>query len=643
MRKGEYFQPDLVNSGHFVAPVDGNVLVFPVNLPELPVDPEWLFLKKLGFSKSLLEILSQRASENGTSIEAELLSDGRIRHDAYYGALARVLDLPFLAQIDPATVTDRPGIDTQILQPRMIRCYLPDSAPAIAIVPSAREIASGDASICCLPKLRQRVVVTTPSAMRQAVWQAGSGRRVEQAAHALFDTMPEMSARVVFWGSQGLLAGCALTLFFTCLLFAPAATLLGLHIVLTLCYFIAIWLRGLAGLVGSRTIQAKPLRQGSRLPVYTVMVALYQEKDVAAQLIDRLNRLNWPRSRLDIKLLCEANDRETIEALKAQDLRPEYEIVLVPDMMPRTKPKALNYGLAGARGEYLAIYDAEDRPHADQLREAYQHFQTAPDNVACLQAPLVVSNARESWLSALFALEYSGRFRRLMPLLSDLRMPMPLGGTSNHFRTDILRAVGAWDPYNVTEDADLGLRLFRLGYVAEMIARPTLEDAPTEKRVWIGQRGRWLKGWMQTWLVLMRDPRRLTAELGAFGSLVFHVMITGMLLSALGHPLIIGFFAVSSWHMVHSESVTTLEQMLLVMDTINIFASYLLFIRVGQKAMSRDERKRLGTKWRYVPFYWLMISFVAWKALVELKTNPFFWKKTPHKASSEPSSATMSP
>jgi cellulose synthase/poly-beta-1,6-N-acetylglucosamine synthase-like glycosyltransferase len=513
-----------------------------------------------------------------------------------------------------------------------LRCHLADRAPAIAIVPSAGEILDEAASIRMRPGLRERLVVTTPTAIRQAVWAVGAARRVDQAANDLFDTMPEFSARIVFSGAQGFLAGLLLTLLGLSLAIAPALALLAIHIFLSSAYFLSLIFRGFAIHFGPWLTQPKPLRPAGILPFYTVLVALYQEEDVLPQLIGRLNRLEWPRSKLEIKLICEARDAGTIAALKAMNLGPEYEIVAVPDMQPRTKPKALNYGLSAARGDYLVIYDAEDRPHAEQLLEAYQHFQTAPGHVACLQAPLIVSNIREGWMPALFALEYAGLFRRILPLLGALHLPMPLGGTSNHFRTDILRRAGGWDAYNVTEDADLGHRLYRLGYRSEMILRPTLEDAPTEARVWLGQRSRWFKGWMQTWLVLMREPRRLTTEFGIAGTLAFHAMITGMLVSALGHPLIIVFLAVSAWHLVHSVYTTSLEQALFILDGVNTFGAYTLFVTLGRQAMIRDERSRVGAKWRWVPAYWLMISYAAWKAVVELNTNPFFWRKTPHRA-----------
>jgi cellulose synthase/poly-beta-1,6-N-acetylglucosamine synthase-like glycosyltransferase len=630
MRDGEYYSVDI-----HVSDLAGRSILDDSDTQyiEHPLERERKFLQKLGFAKPFLEVLVSRARRNATTLEVELLADGRVKEDAYYGALARVLGLPFLAKIDPVTIADRPGIDTQLRQPRLLRCHLADRAPAIAIVPSAREILDEDASIRARSGLRERLVVTTPTAVRQAVWAAGAARRVDHAANNLFDTAPEFSARIVFSGAQGFLAGLVLTLLGLCFLLAPALALLAIHIFLSCAFFLSLIFRGFAVHLGPWLTRPKPLKPAGVLPVYTVLVALYQEEEVLPQLIRRLNRLEWPRSKLDIKLICEARDAGTIDALKAMNLGPEYEIVVVPDMQPRTKPKALNYGLVAARGDYLVIYDAEDRPHADQLLEAYQHFQTAPDHVACLQAPLMIPNIRESWIAALFALEYAGLFRRILPLLGAVHLPMPLGGTSNHFRVDILRKAGGWDAYNVTEDADLGHRLYRLGYRSEMITRPTLEDAPTEAGVWLGQRTRWFKGWMQTWLVLMRAPRRLTAELGIAGTIAFHAMITGMLVSALGHPLIIVFLTISAWNLVHAVYTTPLEQALFILDGANTFGAYTLFITLGRQAMIREERRRFGTKWRWVAAYWLMISYAAWRAVVELHTNPFFWKKTPHKPS----------
>ena len=591
------------------------------------------FLIELGLSKPLVAAMRTRAARNGTTVEAEMLASGQVREDAYYAAFARALRLDFVGRIDPASVVDAPELDTQLRKPTVLRLHPADGTPRTLVVPQARQVAVLRRHIAEADHLRMAIGITTPSAMREAVWQAGAVRRVDAAADRLFDECPDLSARSVPTGGQGFLAGLLLTAYLCCLLLFPAATLSASHIGLTAAFCTLITLRGLAISKSPKAREPAPLAADDGLPVYTVLVALYRETEVVEQLAHSLLRLDWPHSRLDIKLVCETDDRETIDTILALDLPPHFELVRVPERAPRTKPKALNYGLAGARGDYIVIYDAEDRPHRHQLREAYEHFRSAPPDVACLQAPLIIANASESWLSGQFALEYAGLFRRLLPFLGGGRHPMPLGGTSNHFRAEALKAVGAWDPYNVTEDADLGMRLFRFGYRAETLTRFTVEDAPTERSVWLGQRTRWFKGWMQTWLILMREPLRLTRELGLVGTLMFHILVTGMLVSALGHPLILLFIAMTIWTLIFAPHATTLEIFLFVVDWFNVVFAYTVFVRLGQKAMGKNERARLDFKWRYVPVYWMLMSLAAWRAVIELRRNPFFWNKTPHRPS----------
>ncbi|PZR44042.1 MAG: hypothetical protein DI537_61670, partial [Stutzerimonas stutzeri] len=289
---------------------------------------------------------------------------------------------------------------------------------------------------------------------------------------------------------------------------------------------------------------------------YGGAVDIWSVGTVFAELVMRAPYLPGNNELDQIKLICEADDQETLDALALTRLGRQYEIVEVPPGRPRTKPKALTYALGAARGEYLVIYDAEDRVDPLQLEEAWRTFEAGPSDIACLQAPLVVTNARESWLSALFALEYAGLFRVLLPHLAAARLPVPLGGTSNHFRTRVLQQVGGWDPYNVTEDADLGLRLYRLGYRFGTLTRPTYEEAPIGRDAWLGQRTRWFKGWLQTWLVLMRHPSRLVSEMGLWPSLVFQVLIGGLILSSLAHPLIIAYLGLITWSLFFQPAFT---------------------------------------------------------------------------------------
>lgn len=477
-------------------------------------------------------------------------------------------------------------------------------------------------------------MVTTPSALRAAVWVSGARRRVAETTYALFDNAPDFSARVVFQGKQGFYAGVLICALLAIGALEPVLLLIGLHIVLSLVFFANFFIR-LSALWRQRDSApaAAPSKPDEPLPVYSVFVALYREGAVAHQLVKALDGLDWPRSRLDIKLICEEDDEETLQALRQLSLGPWYEIVAVPVRHPRTKPKALAYALPGARGDYLAIYDAEDRPARGQSRQAYEHFRRCSGTVVCLQAPLKISNPGSSWLSALFAIEYSGLFRGLLPLLATHKLPVPLGGTSNHFRTQTLKVVGGWDPYNMTEDADLGMRFHRLGYRTEIIDLPTLEDAPTRARSWMGQRSRWFKGWMQTWLLLMREPRRLAAETGLRSFIVLQVLIGGMILSSLAHPFIFMVLAYVTYGMLSGNAHldNTITVLLFAIDTLNLFGSYAVFIALGWKKMSACEHRAVGRRWMLVRFYWMLMSVAAWRALIELKTNPFYWNKTAHR------------
>lgn len=289
--------------------------------------------------------------------------------------------------------------------------------------------------------------------------------------------------------------------------------------------------------------EAELVQQAARieandLPTYSILVPMYRESsEVMARLIGHLNALDYPRDKLDIKLICEADDAETIAALKALHPPETMEILAVPPSTPRTKPKACNVAMARVRGEYVVIYDAEDAPAPDQLRRAIAMFRAGPKSLACLQASLNYYNREENTLTRMFALEYSALFRLLLPALERLGLPIPLGGTSNHLRTDSLREVGGWDAFNVTEDADLGVRLAYFGYTTQTLPSLTLEESPITLGAWMKQRTRWIKGYIQTWLVFTRDPRELKRRLGARGYYGFQFFIGAPALTFLLAPL----------------------------------------------------------------------------------------------------------
>jgi glycosyltransferase involved in cell wall biosynthesis len=357
-------------------------------------------------------------------------------------------------------------------------------------------------------------------------------------------------------------------------------------------------------------------------PTYTLLCPLYSEARVAAQIVRALEHLDYPAHALQILLLIEDDDDETAAALAGLRLGPPFEIVTVPALGPRTKPKALNIGLARARGQFCAVYDAEDRPDPRQLRAAVAAFAgEGGESLGCVQAPLMVDNARERWIAAQFAAEYAVHFHATLPLLARLDLPLPLGGTSNHFRVAALQAVGGWDPYNVTEDADLGYRLARYRWRVGMIDAPTWEEAPVSFNAWFRQRTRWIKGHLQTWLVLMRDPWRTAREMGLVAFLLMQIVLGGAAVSALVHAPMAALLiasAAGSFGLLAGEDLGLAA------------AGYAIALLGGLAAAARIGSLRLMRAVLTMPLYWPLATIAAWRALGDLMLRPHYWSKTAH-------------
>lgn len=325
--------------------------------------------------------------------------------------------------------------------------------------------------------------------------------------------------------------------------------------------------------------------------------------------------------------MVEARSAPTVAAVEAVLGDPRFRMVLVPDAAPRTKPKAIDYALPLARGEYVVVYDAEDVPEPDQLRLAASRFAEDPA-LACLQAELLPENASENVLTALFAGEYAGLFARLLPALARWRLPVPLGGTSNHFRSVILREIGGWDAFNVTEDADLGVRLARRGLRAEVLASRTYEEAPLGMRAWMAQRTRWMKGWMQTFCVHNAAPRLFLREIGWRGFVGFQVLVGGMILSSILHT---AFFGSLILRLALDGVVGLVPQ-----DPFDWFAIGILAIGYGGaiaivvSGLIHQKTPHLLPMQMLLPAYWVLHSFAAVRAAIELITKPMHWAKTEH-------------
>ena len=365
------------------------------------------------------------------------------------------------------------------------------------------------------------------------------------------------------------------------------------------------------------------------LPLYTVLVPAYREPEIIRLLLDHLGRLEYPAERLDVKLLLEADDEETIAAVHGVELGSHVQVVLVPPAAPRTKPKALNYGLTLARGELVTVFDAEDQPDPLQLRRAAVAMARLGPEVACLQAKLAYSNVDQNLITRWFAIEYVMWFSYFLPGLAAFGAPVPLGGTSNHFRRTVLETVGAWDPHNVTEDADLGIRIQREGYSIRVLESVTLEEANSDFVNWVKQRSRWYKGYAQTTLVHLRDPVALWQDLGGIGLLEFLLFVGGTPLLAVLSPLfwtttLVWF--VAQPHLIRALFPAPVFYAGLVCWAFGNFAVLYLTLATC-RAMKRPD---LSGAALLIPLYWVMMWIAAIKGLLQLVATPSFWEKTTH-------------
>lgn len=467
------------------------------------------------------------------------------------------------------------------------------------------------------------------------------------------DAAPEPStmvfadaARVTFTRAQkiGLLLGAVVVT--AALLASWRATVTVLVALATVYYFLAtvdklwLFLRGSRGdvLFQVSDDEARAIPDAD-LPYYTVLLPVYDEPQIVRNLIAGVGQLDYPRDKLDILLLLEADDDATIEAFR-EEPADFVTPVFVPPSLPRTKPKACNYGMSLGidRGDYLTIYDAEDIPDPLQLRRAVAAFRRTSDDVACVQARLGYFNERQNLLTKWFSLEYDQWFGYTLPAIEASGCVVPLGGTSNHVRTDIWRSVGGWDAFNVTEDADLGVRLARRGYRTVVLDSVTLEEANSDAVNWVRQRSRWYKGYLQTFFVHARNLAGLRSEIGLRAVLRFANTTIGMPLSNVLN--LVFWTGIVIWYIAHPAFMDELFPAPLYYSSLALFlVGNLLTVFAGLISVTADRKPHLTVAALTAPLYWLLQSVAALKGLLQLIIKPSYWEKTVHGLSGEPDTA----
>ncbi len=586
----------------------------------------------------------------GSTLSNILITSGLVPRLDQYQALAELAGVPFIdlsdERIDENLVS---GLDPEQLTREgwvPVR-ELPDGTVLVAGQQMPRPELLDSVGAALGREITYQV--TTDWDIRRAQVNGMRGIILDKAALGLWQRSAIQSARTALYARQGIGLIACLLITILCFVLWPLGSLQTLSVVIAALFLIGIVFKFVVCMAGARreryqAVTAEDLAQlrDEDLPVYTVLAPMFHEANVVGQLVTNLGKLDYPVSKLDVLLLLEEDDEETIAAAQAAGLPPWMTIILVPRGQPQTKPKACNVGLFFARGEYLVIYDAEDKPDADQLKKAAVAFNRGGERVVCVQAALNYWNVYENFLTRMFTAEYSFWFDYMLPGLDALKLPIPLGGTSNHFRTDDLRLLGGWDPYNVTEDADLGIRAAALGYTVGVINSTTFEEANRRLGNWIRQRSRWIKGYMQTTLVHARAPWALIKVAGFRQTAGFMLLIAGTWMSFLFVlPLWVLFIASL---LVPSGFFHDLYPgWALWIGLFNLLAGNALMVYISM--MGAFLRQRFGLViWSLLnPVYWLLHSIASYKALWQLITRPHYWEKTTHGISALAAEPALAP
>lgn len=588
--------------------------------PELDCVRGWL-------SENTIAAAEQRAVALDIGADRVLISGSVLDEGIYLRLLSDSLGIAF-EPLDDVPRSACPADDERLIEAPAAG-LLPltvDGDLKLVVAPKGLSVRRMIHLVRSRPELAKSFRLTTAARLQAFVTRHAETAIGDRATAHLAKTYPEMSAAPPRWRIKLVpaLAMCAAAI--AAAVFAPLTAKLVCDVVLSFIFLSWMVLRIVGLLIGHLPPSRRGRLPDRDLPTYTILVPLYREVNSVEGLIESLRRLDYPPEKLDIKLIIEPDDRGMREALDRLAPGAPFEIFVAPDAGPRTKPKALNAALPFARGSFTVIYDAEDRPEAGQLRQALDAFLAHDETIACVQASLTIDNTADNWLTAMFTAEYAGLFDIFLPALTQLRLPLPLGGSSNHFRTSTLRAVGAWDPYNVTEDADLGVRLARFRYRSIAISSVTYEEAPGQLGLWLRQRTRWLKGWMQTWLVHMRHPWRLCRELGLWPFLTVQLIVGGNVLASLIHPVLIVWLVVSiaiGLPLWDNYAATT-------WFSVAMAGGYATSVALGAAGLLRRGLVMHSWVLLLVPVHWLLLSLAAWRALYQLMRDPYRWEKTEH-------------
>lgn len=546
-----------------------------------------------------------------------------------YERAAAYCDLAFSPRVPAAaTSAGQLGRIDELGKLRSLNMHIYDRK-VLFLAPSAEQMLTLSSSTSQILGRLNEVCVVPPHALRSEIVKRCSAPLLDNARQRLAGRWSHASAHLDLSIGLRLVFVSALVFLVAIAAFAPLFLAPVLVPFLTILFLPPAWFRLVALYESGRNknLDAHQLLDDASLPAYSVLIPLRDESEMVPQLALAMQALDYPPEKLDIKFVVEATSKSTLTEVRKILDDPRFELIDVPEALPHTKPKALNYALPLVRGHYVVVYDAEDIPEPDQLRRAATVFSQQL-SVDCLQAELVIDNADENWLTALFATEYSGLFGVMLPALSAWNLPMPLGGTSNHFRVQALRELGGWDAFNVTEDADLGIRMSRLRYRVGTLASRTYEEAPVSLSAWMGQRTRWMKGWMQTFIVHNRYAGNFFKDAGWLNFLAFQIYVGGMIFTAPLHAVFVIVFGAKT--LVNWNSDVVFVDVWTFSYLFLFFAGYTGATALSIAGAIRLKRIDLLGYQLLLPVYWILTGAAAFRAAYELLVRPYFWSKTSH-------------
>jgi cellulose synthase/poly-beta-1,6-N-acetylglucosamine synthase-like glycosyltransferase len=572
-------------------------------------------------SEKAVEVALSQQKVSGGRIGEILQSNGDISAYKFYQDLAKYNGLEF---IDLTNIE----IEKDLLLAADSRLYNEMGFLPISKINDKTLIASTDFNNKLKKFLEEKygnieIKITSPFDIFWATQKIFREKDDNHAREKLFDKSPEISAKTLVARKRDkiLIASIMLGFVFAVNNYYFAFLFL---IILNLFYSASIISKIIFFIFGLKKDVEQEAIKVKSYPIYSILVPLFKEKlTTIKNLSEDLLSMNYPKDRLDIKLIVEEDDLLTIEHIKSLKLPAIFQIVKVPYSKPQTKPKACNYALIYTKGEFVTIYDAEDKPDPDQLLKALYEFENNDDNLACVQAHLNYYNRKENLLTKMFAIEYSCWFDFMLKGLERLKIPIPLGGTSNHFRIKYLKEIYAWDPYNVTEDADLGVRLAVKGYKTKIINSFTYEEAPITVKNWLKQRVRWIKGYMQTYFVHIRNPVDLFKKLGFRSALGFFFFVGAPFFVFFTIPitLAVSLFVYNKFNM---------PEWFIFYSKINLAFGVVFHILLGAFVIIKNKWHDMILSSFIFPFYWILHCIASYGALWQLLQNPHYWNKTEH-------------